>query len=405
MSPHGAGPPASGPRHRKNTPAPDTTVSRATSTGFPGLAPSSRRQPWVRTPISPLKGSAACRPRRTSARAGSATLPAPQRHGRRRRAARAPTRKDTTPMRDDPVVTAQVTRAANGEEQAWDALVERYAPLIWSICRSHRLADADAGEVGQRIWRQLVDHLEHGPGSGRAPRVAGHHDQPGMRTGPARGARSPRGRPCARRPGHPGPSRPGGRAAAARRGAPCRAARGTRPPAPLLPAADHPAHPGPAPAIRHDQRHAEHPRRQHRAGPPPLPGQAPPRPGHHSTDQRPQPTTREVSCPASGTNVGTSSQWLLGDDRVRTSFPQGTSPADGSALGWRARRPARTSPCYDHELPAAHDTRAPPAAAHHPAVHPLPAEPGRVLGQPQRRPDGAPPLVPVLLPGPRPGLP
>ena len=63
-------------------------------------------------------------------------------------------------MRDDPVVTAQVTRAANGEEQAWDALVERYAPLIWSICRSHRLADADAGEVGQRIWRQLVDHLD-----------------------------------------------------------------------------------------------------------------------------------------------------------------------------------------------------------------------------------------------------
>ena len=63
-------------------------------------------------------------------------------------------------MRDDPVVTAQVTRAANGEEQAWDALVERYAPLIWSICRRHRLADADAGEVGQRIWRQLVDHLD-----------------------------------------------------------------------------------------------------------------------------------------------------------------------------------------------------------------------------------------------------
>ena len=63
-------------------------------------------------------------------------------------------------MRDDPVVTAQVTRAANGEEQAWDALVERYAPLIWSIRRSHRLADADAGEVGQRIWRQLVDHLD-----------------------------------------------------------------------------------------------------------------------------------------------------------------------------------------------------------------------------------------------------
>ena len=33
----------------------------------------------------------------------------------------------------------------------------------------------------------------------------------------------------------------------------------------------------------------------------------------------------------------------------------------------------------------------------------MPAEPGRVLGQPQRRPDGAAPLVPVLLPGPSPG--
>ena len=38
-------------------------------------------------------------------------------------------------MRGDPVVTDLVTRARNGEEQAWDALVERYVPLIWSICR------------------------------------------------------------------------------------------------------------------------------------------------------------------------------------------------------------------------------------------------------------------------------
>jgi RNA polymerase sigma factor (sigma-70 family) len=63
-------------------------------------------------------------------------------------------------MRDDPVVTALVTRDANGEEQAWDALVERYAPLIWSICRSRRLGGADAGHVGQRVWLQLADHLD-----------------------------------------------------------------------------------------------------------------------------------------------------------------------------------------------------------------------------------------------------
>ncbi len=63
-------------------------------------------------------------------------------------------------MRDDPAVTTLVTRAANGGKQAWDALVERYAPLIWSICREHRLAGADAGYVGQRVWLQLVDHLD-----------------------------------------------------------------------------------------------------------------------------------------------------------------------------------------------------------------------------------------------------
>lgn len=30
--------------------------------------------------------------------------------------------------RDDALVTGLVTRARNGERQAWDALVERYAP-------------------------------------------------------------------------------------------------------------------------------------------------------------------------------------------------------------------------------------------------------------------------------------
>jgi RNA polymerase sigma factor (sigma-70 family) len=62
-------------------------------------------------------------------------------------------------MRDDPPVTDLVTRARNGDKQAWDALVERYAPLIWSICRRHRLDHADAADVGQSVWLRLVDQL------------------------------------------------------------------------------------------------------------------------------------------------------------------------------------------------------------------------------------------------------
>jgi len=57
-------------------------------------------------------------------------------------------------------VTDLVTRARNGDQQAWDALVERYASLIWSICRGHRLGDADAGDVAQRVWLQLTRHID-----------------------------------------------------------------------------------------------------------------------------------------------------------------------------------------------------------------------------------------------------
>ena len=63
-------------------------------------------------------------------------------------------------MRDDLVVTALVIRARTGDTQAWHALVERYAPLIWSICRRYRLGDADAEDVSQDIWLHLVRHLE-----------------------------------------------------------------------------------------------------------------------------------------------------------------------------------------------------------------------------------------------------
>jgi hypothetical protein len=45
-------------------------------------------------------------------------------------------------MRDDPFVADLVTRARKGDQQAWDVLVERYSPLIWSICRHYRLSRA-----------------------------------------------------------------------------------------------------------------------------------------------------------------------------------------------------------------------------------------------------------------------
>ena len=53
-----------------------------------------------------------------------------------------------------------MSAARGGDRQAWDALVERYAPLVWSICRRYRLSHADAEDVGQSIWLRLVDQLD-----------------------------------------------------------------------------------------------------------------------------------------------------------------------------------------------------------------------------------------------------
>jgi len=52
-----------------------------------------------------------------------------------------------------------VVRARDGDQEAWAALVERYAPLVWSICRRYVPGDADAQDVGQRVWLRLVEHL------------------------------------------------------------------------------------------------------------------------------------------------------------------------------------------------------------------------------------------------------
>ena len=65
---------------------------------------------------------------------------------------------DAEPVRDNPVV-ALVIRARNGDERAWAALVERYAPLIWSLCRRYRLDTTDTADVGQNVWLLLVNQL------------------------------------------------------------------------------------------------------------------------------------------------------------------------------------------------------------------------------------------------------
>jgi RNA polymerase sigma factor (sigma-70 family) len=65
---------------------------------------------------------------------------------------------DAEPLCDNSALTL-VMRARDGEERAWAALVERYAPLIWSFCRRCRLDATDTADVSQNVWLLLVNEL------------------------------------------------------------------------------------------------------------------------------------------------------------------------------------------------------------------------------------------------------
>jgi len=56
--------------------------------------------------------------------------------------------------------TADLLGAAGaGDSEAWNALVERYGRLVWSVARGFALSAADAADVSQTTWLRLVEHL------------------------------------------------------------------------------------------------------------------------------------------------------------------------------------------------------------------------------------------------------
>lgn len=63
-----------------------------------------------------------------------------------------------------------VLAAAAGDEAAWETLVDRFAPLVWSVTRSFRLDHDTASDVFQEVWARLSTSI----GGVREPsRIAG----------------------------------------------------------------------------------------------------------------------------------------------------------------------------------------------------------------------------------------
>ena len=56
---------------------------------------------------------------------------------------------------DDAAVLARVN---DGDESAWNELVNHYAGLVWSVARSFRLSKASTDDVVQTVWLRLAEY-------------------------------------------------------------------------------------------------------------------------------------------------------------------------------------------------------------------------------------------------------
>jgi RNA polymerase sigma factor (sigma-70 family) len=51
-----------------------------------------------------------------------------------------------------------LARVNEGDESAWNELVQRYAGLVWSVARSFRLSAATTDDVVQTVWLRLAEY-------------------------------------------------------------------------------------------------------------------------------------------------------------------------------------------------------------------------------------------------------
>jgi RNA polymerase sigma factor (sigma-70 family) len=52
-----------------------------------------------------------------------------------------------------------VQAAADGDDRAWETLVEHFSGLIWSVAGAYGFARSEAADVTQVSWLRLVEHL------------------------------------------------------------------------------------------------------------------------------------------------------------------------------------------------------------------------------------------------------
>ena len=62
-------------------------------------------------------------------------------------------------MLEQVTIRRLVAEAAEGNQAAWDDLVEGFSGLVWSVVRAHGLYGAEAADVCQTVWLRFVEHV------------------------------------------------------------------------------------------------------------------------------------------------------------------------------------------------------------------------------------------------------
>lgn len=65
----------------------------------------------------------------------------------------------TSAVNQEESPAALVHRAQEGEQSAWDELVERFGSLVYWTARQRGLSDADAADVSQTTWLRCVQFI------------------------------------------------------------------------------------------------------------------------------------------------------------------------------------------------------------------------------------------------------
>ena len=61
---------------------------------------------------------------------------------------------------DDFSISALVTAAAQGDQEAWNNIIDRFSPLLVGVLRQCGLTAADTEDVAQTVWLRLVENLD-----------------------------------------------------------------------------------------------------------------------------------------------------------------------------------------------------------------------------------------------------